>query len=87
MATTRTRGRGDRDTATPQPPSDAYTGLLAISLVAMIIGCILLFLDWQQYDKKKPDNPPAPSMVKPGGGPPPAGAPTPAPGTPTPAPG
>jgi hypothetical protein len=75
MAATRTRGRGDYDVASPPPPSDAYTGLLAISLAAMIIGCLLLFLDWNQYGNKKPQQPPAPSMVKPGGTPAPGGPP------------
>jgi hypothetical protein len=65
MATARTRGRGDRDVAAPPPPSDAYTGLLAISLVAMITGCVLLFLDYNDYGKTKPGAPPAPSTVKP----------------------
>jgi hypothetical protein len=55
MATVRTR-----ETQTP-PRSDAYTGLLAISLGAMIIGCVLLFLDASQYPDKKPELPPAPS--------------------------
>jgi hypothetical protein len=65
MATARTRGRGDRDVAAPPPPSDAYTGLLAISLAAMIIGSVLLFLDYQDYGKTKPGAAPAPATVKP----------------------
>ena len=91
MAVSRTRGR-ERDTATAPPSSDAYTGMLAISLVAMIIASILLFLDYNQYPKKKPDAPPAPSGVRaPANQPVPASVPqagTPAPGTvPAPAPG
>lgn len=37
------------------PASDVYTGLLAISLAAMIAGCVLLYLDFAQYGSKKPD--------------------------------
>jgi hypothetical protein len=53
-----------------QPKSDAYTGLLAISLGAMIVGCVLLYLDMSQYPDKKPENPPTPSKAPavPGGG-------------------
>ena len=65
MAAARTRGYGDRDSAAPPARSDAYTGLLAISLVAMITGCVLLLLDYQQYSKQKPGSPPAPMAVKP----------------------
>ena len=68
------------------PPSDAYVGMLAISLGAMIIGCVLLFLDWSQYpDSKAPATPQvnvpqrqaAPGGAVPGGpgGAPGAGAP------------
>jgi hypothetical protein len=47
----RTRSRFDREEAAPS--SDVYTGLLAISLVAMIASCILLFLDYSQYGSSK----------------------------------
>ena len=46
----RARSRFDRDDA---PRSDVYTGLLAMSLVAMIVSCLLLFLDFQQYGQAK----------------------------------
>ena len=36
-------------TDTGVPSNDAYTGMLAISLIALIIGSALLFLDWSQY--------------------------------------
>ena len=51
-------------TAEAKPASDAYTGLLAISLVAMIIGCVLLFLDRNQYPDSKPPGP-APAAASP----------------------
>jgi hypothetical protein len=44
-----------------EPRSDAYTGLLAISLGAMVLGSIILFLDFNQYDKK-PTMPPTPKL-------------------------
>jgi hypothetical protein len=47
-----------------EPKSDAYTGLLAISLGAMVLGSIILFLDFNQYDKK-PAMPPAPKLRAP----------------------
>jgi len=47
-------------TDTGVPKNDAYTGMLVISLLALIIGSVLLFLDKSQY----PDQPPpTPSFV------------------------
>ena len=61
--------------------SDIYTGMLVISLLAMIAGCALLYLDYDQYTSSKPPTlPAAPAITPPaGGGPggtaiPPAGA-------------
>jgi hypothetical protein len=47
-----------------EPRSDAYTGLLAISLGAMVLGSIILFLDFNQYDKK-PTMPPTQKLRAP----------------------
>lgn len=58
MATARTRGRGDPDLGSAAPASDVYTGLLIISLLAMIIGCILLYLDYSEYPTSKAPTPP-----------------------------
>src|SRR4051812_34119473 len=49
----RTRSRFDDDVA---PKSDVYTGLLALSLIAMIVSCLLLFLDYSQYGNTKAPN-------------------------------
>ena len=49
---------------TPKPGNDVYTGLLALSLVAMIIGCVLLALDLGTYDPRTP--PPLPRLEVPG---------------------
>ena len=57
--------------------SDVYTGMLVISLIAMILGCILLYLDYSSYTESKPPAlPQAPSV---------APAPTPGPGSAAPA--
>ncbi len=34
----------------PQSKTDAYTGMLGISLLALIGGGVLIFLDYQKYD-------------------------------------
>jgi hypothetical protein len=36
-----------KDTGVPK--NDAYTGMLVISLLALILGSVLLFLDYSQY--------------------------------------
>ena len=63
MAVSRTRGR-DLKIST-QPKSDAYTVLLAISLVAMLIGCALLYIDYASYPASKPPAVPSPTVVLP----------------------
>lgn len=56
--------RRDDDDVIVQPQSDAYVGLLAISLGAMIVGCALLFWDYASYPEKQPPKPPAPVAAK-----------------------
>lgn len=63
-----------RSDGSNQPRSDAYTGMLIISLLAQITGVTLLFLDWSQYPTAKPEEPktlsvPAASGTPTGGGP------------------
>lgn len=41
-----------------KPANDAWTGMLAISLLALLAGCALLYLDFSQYPSKDP--PPVP---------------------------
>lgn len=48
----------------PKPASDAYVGLLAISLGAMMVGCALLFMDYSQYGEKAPPKAPTPMAVQ-----------------------
>jgi hypothetical protein len=39
--------------------NDAYTGLLAISLIALLVGSLLLFLDYSQHS----GTPPRPATI------------------------
>ena len=53
---------------TSRATNDAYTGMLAISLIALLAGAALLYLDWSQYPEKEPSTKvtaPKPSMVAP----------------------
>jgi hypothetical protein len=63
------RSRGRADLAAPKTGSDVYTGLLAISLLAMIAGSTFLYLDYSQYAMKKPEVPPPPTNIQPAKGP------------------
>jgi len=45
------RRRGETEYAPPR--NDAYVVLLIISLVAMILGCALLWLDYSSYPEGK----------------------------------
>jgi hypothetical protein len=58
------RRRRDAD-ALPEakPKNDAYTGILGISLGAMIIGCVFLYLDYSQYGDRKAPAPPPPEKL------------------------
>jgi hypothetical protein len=40
--------------AAPKPKSDAYTMMLFITLLAIGIGCTLLYLDYEEYGKQQP---------------------------------
>ena len=59
-----------RDDAPAAPPrSDAYTGLLTVSLLALLAGAVFLYLDYSQYPTSAPPKvgPPAASGPAPGG--------------------
>jgi hypothetical protein len=43
-----------------KPRSDAYTGLLLLSLLAQVAGAVFLFLDYSRYPH---DGPPKPSTL------------------------
>lgn len=79
MAAARTRSRFDRDEA--KPGHDVYTGLLSISLLAMIGSCVLLYLDYGQYGSSAAPKaavapPAAPRQLNMGAVPPAAGGAT-----------
>jgi hypothetical protein len=66
MAATLTR-RGGTEYAPPR--NDAYVVLLIISLVAMILGCALLYFDYSSYpDTKPPTVTSRPAATAPAGG-------------------
>ena len=50
----RTRGRAERDLPEAPPQNDAYTGLLAISLIATLAGLVFVALDYSDYSAKVP---------------------------------
>jgi hypothetical protein len=60
------------DSTTAKPAFDAYAGMLALSLIAMVVATILLVVDYTQYEGK----PQLPTLTRGGGG----GTPTPPPG-------
>ena len=55
--------RDDNDAPKSKAVNSAYTGMLALSLLALLAGCALLYLDFSQYPSAEPKNiPKAPSM-------------------------
>jgi len=42
----------------PRPHNDVHTGLLAVSLIGMVIACGMLLLDYQSYAGVKAPQPP-----------------------------
>jgi len=46
--------KNDRTSKTSRPVNDAYTGMLTISLLALVGGCALLYLDYDQHKEKPP---------------------------------
>jgi hypothetical protein len=63
--------------ATPKQGFDAYAGMLALSLIAMLIATVFLIMDYSQYEGK----PTLPTLTRGGGG---GGSTTSAPGGPGP---
>jgi hypothetical protein len=61
----------DRPAETSQARNDAYTGMLIVSLLALLTGTVLLYLDYSQYPDKNPPKVPkvAPEAALPAGGP------------------
>ena len=67
--------------STFKPTNDAYTGMLIISLLALIAGAVFLFLDFNQYPTAHPPKIPAnaPALPKAEAPPPPQAQPAPMP--------
>ena len=72
MAAARQRGSSAADDS-DKPRSDVYTGLLILSLLAMISASALVFLDYNQFPPNKLPTPQLPAS----GGAPPLGPPLP----------
>ena len=47
------RSRSD-DEMSPKPKSDAYTGMLVVSLLALLTACLLIWLDYRRYPSNEP---------------------------------
>lgn len=53
MARSRSKRRDDDDDdGAPKPKSDAYVGLLAISFLALLVGVVLLYVDYDELAKQ-----------------------------------
>ena len=75
----RSRGRVERELPEAAPQNDAYTGLLAISLLATLTGLIFVAMDYSDYSAKVPPPKPPASLSQPTEQPPPATEPPPPP--------
>lgn len=54
----------DKKAGEPQKRNDAYTMMLFITLLAIGIGCTLLYLDFDEYGKTEPPKAPTPAVPK-----------------------
>lgn len=50
-----------------KPKNDAYTGLLALSLIALLASCVVLYLDYAQYGSTEAPKVSIPTPNQPGG--------------------
>lgn len=57
-------GSRTRDLPEAPPRNDVYVGLLLIALIATLVGCLFLYLDYSQYPDTKPP-PYTPAKVSP----------------------
>jgi hypothetical protein len=57
----------DKKSDGPRGRNDAYTMMLFITLLAIGIGCTLLYLDYDEYGKTPPPAPPTLTLPKLGG--------------------
>jgi hypothetical protein len=54
----------DHEEGVTRPSNDAYTGMLSLSLLALIGSCLLLYMDYSQYPDTNPPAPPKASLDK-----------------------
>jgi hypothetical protein len=92
MATARYRDEGMVGEVPAAPArNDAYTGMLIISLAAMVVGCVLLLMEYLSYDSQiHPPSVQLPQVaapVRPGAAGPGGAAPSGVPGVPPAGPG
>jgi hypothetical protein len=52
----------------PRPRNDAYVTMLVITFFAILAGCVLLYLDSDQYGSKQPPKEVIPALADLGGG-------------------
>ena len=52
----------------PKPRSDAYVTMLVITFFAIVVGCVLLYRDNEQYGSKQPPKEVIPALADLGGG-------------------
>lgn len=63
MAKTKEKDRPAGRAAAAGPRSDAYVMMLFVTLVAIIAGCVLLYMDWDEYGQKSPDKGMMPNLA------------------------
>jgi hypothetical protein len=59
--------RADRP-ARPKPKNDVYVVMLLITFFAILVGCVMLYLDTDQYSGKSPQKEVIPALTDLGGG-------------------
>jgi hypothetical protein len=60
----KSRGRDEEDPKRPKPVArdGAYVMMLFVCLAALITGCVLLYLDWDEYARTSPPKEKAPDV-------------------------
>jgi hypothetical protein len=70
MAKAKTKDKDDKPkrSESPRPKNDAYVMMLFITLLAIIGGTALMYLDYDEYGSKNPPSVPIPNAPKLGEG-------------------
>lgn len=68
MAKTKTKERDTDRPDRPKPKNDAYVIMLLITFFAIVISCVLLYLDANEYGGKSPAKEVAPTLPELGKG-------------------